>query len=124
MPKERVALLIIGVVALVMVAAGASAYVTREKMTPPEPVKTAQSTHSVKHQVNYQQPAQQAQPVQQASRCDDGNIVGTGIGAVGGGLIGHQLGGGKGKDLATIGGAIAGGYAGHQLIPTRNTLCR
>lgn len=46
---------------------------------------------------------------------DHNRIAGTAIGAVAGGLIGHQIGGGKGKDLATIGGAVAGGYAGNQI---------
>lgn len=34
------------------------------------------------------------------------------LGAVLGGIAGHQIGGGRGKDLATVGGAIAGGLAG------------
>jgi uncharacterized protein YcfJ len=41
---------------------------------------------------------------------------GTGLGAVAGGalggILGHQVGGGTGKDLATIGGAVAGGAIG------------
>ena len=45
------------------------------------------------------------------------------IGAVGGGLVGNQIGSGKGQDLATIGGAIGGGYLGKEYIPTHNTLC-
>ena len=44
---------------------------------------------------------------------------GTGIGAVGGavagGLIGNQIGGGSGKTIATVVGAVGGGYAGHQV---------
>lgn len=43
----------------------------------------------------------------------------SGIGAVGGavlgGLLGHQVGGGTGKKIATIGGAVAGGYAGNEI---------
>ena len=46
---------------------------------------------------------------------DHNRVTGTVIGAVAGGLIGHQIGGGKGKDLATVGGAVAGGYAGNQI---------
>lgn len=42
-------------------------------------------------------------------------IAGTAIGAVAGGLLGHQVGGCKGKTLATIGGAMAGGYAGKKV---------
>jgi len=44
---------------------------------------------------------------------------GTGIGAVGGavvgGLLGNQLGGGTGKKVATVGGAVAGGFAGNEI---------
>ncbi len=46
---------------------------------------------------------------------DPHRITGTAIGAVLGGLVGHQIGGGKGKDLATVGGAVAGGIAGHKI---------
>ena len=38
-----------------------------------------------------------------------------GAGAVAGGLLGHQIGGGTGRTLATVGGAAAGGYAGNQV---------
>ncbi len=46
---------------------------------------------------------------------DPHRITGTAIGAVLGGVLGHQIGGGKGKDLATVGGAVAGGVAGHKI---------
>lgn len=46
---------------------------------------------------------------------DDHRLIGTGIGAVAGGLLGHQVGGGKGKTLATVGGAVAGGYVGNRV---------
>jgi outer membrane lipoprotein SlyB len=32
-----------------------------------------------------------------------------------GGVLGHQIGGGTGKDIATIGGAVGGAYVGHQM---------
>ena len=37
------------------------------------------------------------------------------LGAVAGGVIGHQFGGGRGKDVATVVGALGGGYAGNQV---------
>lgn len=46
---------------------------------------------------------------------DDNRLIGTGVGAVAGGLLGHQVGGGKGKTLATVAGAVGGGYAGNQI---------
>ena len=44
---------------------------------------------------------------------------GTGLGAVGGavvgGLLGHQVGGGSGKNVATVLGAVGGGVAGNEI---------
>ena len=44
---------------------------------------------------------------------------GTGIGAVGGavvgGVVGHQMGGGDGKKVMTVLGAVGGGFAGHEV---------
>jgi uncharacterized protein YcfJ len=46
--------------------------------------------------------------------------VGRGLlGAVIGGVIGHQIGGGSGRDLATVGGAVAGGVIGARTGPQR-----
>ena len=43
----------------------------------------------------------------------------SGVGAVGGavvgGLLGNMVGGGNGRKLATVGGAVAGGYAGNEI---------
>jgi uncharacterized protein YcfJ len=46
---------------------------------------------------------------------DDHRLIGTGVGAVAGGLLGNQVGGGKGKTLATVGGAVAGGVIGNKV---------
>nr|WP_233175252.1 glycine zipper 2TM domain-containing protein [Dyella sp. ASV24] len=46
---------------------------------------------------------------------DTHQIAGTAIGAVAGGLLGNQVGGGKGRTLATVAGAVGGGYAGHEI---------
>jgi len=43
------------------------------------------------------------------------NVIGTIAGGVLGGVAGHQVGGGSGKDLATIVGAIGGAYAGNRV---------
>jgi len=50
---------------------------------------------------------------------DQHQIAGTAIGAVAGGLLGHQVGGGKGRTLATVAGAVAGGYAGKRIQENR-----
>lgn len=46
---------------------------------------------------------------------DENRIAGTAIGAVVGGLLGHQVGGGNGKKVATVAGAVGGGYAGNKV---------
>lgn len=46
---------------------------------------------------------------------DENRIAGSVLGAVAGGVIGHQFGGGRGKDIAAIAGALGGGYAGNQI---------
>jgi len=46
---------------------------------------------------------------------DSNRIAGTAIGAVVGGVLGNQIGGGKGRTVTTIGGAAAGGYAGNRI---------
>jgi uncharacterized protein YcfJ len=50
---------------------------------------------------------------------DEHRIAGTAIGAVAGGLLGNQIGGGKGKTLATVAGAVGGGYAGNRIQANR-----
>ncbi len=46
---------------------------------------------------------------------DENRIAGKLIGAVAGGVLGHQVGGGNGKKVATVAGAVAGGYAGDKV---------
>lgn len=65
---------------------------------------TPKKTHTVCHDVTVQD-----QPK------DSHQITGMAVGAVAGGVIGHQVGGGKGKTLATVAGAVGGGYAGKKV---------
>ncbi|HEY9130219.1 MAG TPA: glycine zipper 2TM domain-containing protein [Dyella sp.] len=46
---------------------------------------------------------------------DQHQIAGMAIGAVAGGLLGNQVGSGKGRTLATVAGAVGGGYAGKKI---------
>ena len=61
----------------------------------------------------YQAPAaaQQAPP----PAAQPNSPIGIGVGAVVGGLLGNQVGGGNGKTLATIAGAVGGGYLGNEI---------
>ncbi|HEY0489089.1 MAG TPA: glycine zipper 2TM domain-containing protein [Telluria sp.] len=58
-------------------------------------------------------PSYQAPAVQPAPR--QPNYVGIGAGAVIGGLLGNQVGGGNGKKLATLAGIIGGGMIGNEI---------
>ena len=72
----------------------------------------AQSGQPYSQTPAYQQPApayQQPAPVAHNSP------IGIGVGAVVGGLLGNQVGGGNGKTLATIAGAVGGGYLGNEI---------
>ena len=51
----------------------------------------------------------------------DTNNNGTIIGAIAGGVIGHQVGSGHGNDAATVGGAILGGIVGNQMDRQHNS---
>ena len=46
---------------------------------------------------------------------DSHQLIGTGVGAALGGLVGSQFGGGNGKILTTVAGVAAGGYAGNRV---------
>ena len=50
---------------------------------------------------------------------DQHQIAGTAIGAIAGGLLGNQVGGGRGRTLATVAGAVGGGYAGNRIEASR-----
>ena len=84
-------------IAMVFFATGIG-QVSAQNYAPPPPPR--QVCHNVRV---YDRPA------------DDHRIAGTAIGAVAGGLLGHMVGGGKGKTLATVGGAVAGGYVGNRV---------
>lgn len=64
-------------------------------------------------QTNYSA-GNQPVPVQPAPVAQN-SALGIGIGAIVGGLAGNQVGGGKGRTLATIAGAVGGGYVGNEI---------
>ena len=53
--------------------------------------------------------------VRQDTAADKSLGLGTVAGAVVGGIVGHQVGDGRGKDVATVAGAAGGAYVGHQM---------
>ncbi|GJI91894.1 glycine zipper 2TM domain-containing protein [Duganella hordei] len=65
----------------------------------------------------YQQPA----PQQRTSAVQN-SPLGIGIGALLGGLVGSQVGGGNGRTLAAIAGAVGGGYVGNEIAKHNQTV--
>ena len=61
------------------------------------------------------QECHEEQVTRQAPVKDEHQVIGTLAGAVIGGVIGHQIGGGSGRDIATVAGAAGGGYAGNRV---------
>lgn len=61
-------------------------------------------------------PSQSSRPAPVAQN----SPVGIGVGAVVGGILGSQVGGGNGRTLATIAGAIGGGYIGNKIAQQQN----
>lgn len=125
------------VAGLSLLLAGPAVYAqTSTTATPATPTTTTHHTtkHSTKHHPRHATSKSQtgtnaagskvAQPktrtvcedvVVQDTPKDSNQIAGMAIGAVAGGLLGHQVGGGKGKTLATVAGAVGGGYAGKKI---------
>lgn len=96
----------------------------------PAPARAPAPAPARAHKAPAQPPAQVATNAPAKARCVDCGVIesvreidtkgaGTGIGAVGGavagGLLGHQVGGGRGQDIATVVGAVGGAVAGHEV---------
>ena len=85
-----------------------------------QPASTYQTAAAYQPTPSYQptssyQPAPTYQPTSTYQQQASNSPVGMGLGAVVGGLLGSQVGGGTGKTLATIAGAIGGGYLGNEV---------
>jgi outer membrane lipoprotein SlyB len=111
--------------AAAVAAASADAKVAAKEETVP-----AKHPAPVKHTHTVKQASQNAPVAQTASICQncgrvesiqtithkaEGSGVGVAAGAVVGGLLGNQVGGGNGKTLATVAGAVGGGFAGNEI---------
>lgn len=78
--------------------------------------RTAVHHYPVQHaQVQSDPQYSQAPVYQQPAPVAQNSPLGIGVGAVLGGLLGNQVGGGKGKTLATIAGVVGGGYLGNEV---------
>lgn len=75
------------------------------------PAKAAQASHETAWCGN----CGNVQSVRAIKTRAEGSGLGAGAGAVLGGLLGHQIGGGHGKQLATAAGAVGGAVIGNQV---------
>lgn len=104
--------------AVTPVAAPVAAPVVAQAAPAPAPVVHKRVVHRVAQarpasrddDYAYREPVRQQQPTPAPAQP---NYVGIGTGAVIGGLIGNQVGGGRGKALATVAGVIGGGFLGN-----------
>lgn len=104
---------VLGGVAMVVLGAGAvTGYRSLTQPTAAEVVAVKEVTETV---VTPREQCADVQVRRQAPVQDEHRVAGTAVGAVAGGLLGHTVGGGTGKTLATVAGAAAGGYAGNQV---------
>ena len=113
MDKSMIKGVAVGGVAMVVLGAGAvTGYqkIAQPKVAEVVAVKEVLQTVTT--------PREQCETVQVQRRApvkDEHRLLGTVGGAVIGGVLGNQVGGGSGRKVATVAGAAAGGYAGNQV---------
>jgi uncharacterized protein YcfJ len=108
--------LVTGLVIGAAVAAGAGALAGLKLMNRgPEYAEVLKVTPVTRTIHTPRQKCHDEQVTHQAPVKDEHQVLGTIAGAMIGGVIGHQVGGGSGRDLATVAGAAGGGYAGNRI---------
>ncbi len=113
MDSSMVKGLVIGAVAMVVVAAGAVP--TYKALTKPKFADVVAVKEVKETIVTPREECQDIQVQHQAPVQDKNRIAGTAIGGVAGGLLGSTIGSGTGRTVATIAGAAGGAYAGNQI---------
>lgn len=82
-------------------------------------VEKTRVVHAAPKPASYEAPRHYPEPAPAPAPAQP-NYVGIGTGAVIGGLIGNQIGGGNGKKLATVAGVIGGGIIGNEIAKRNN----
>ena len=115
-----------GLVVGAAVAVGAGAVAGLKLMNKgPEYAEVLKVTPMTKTIHTPRQECHDEQVTRKAPVKDEHQVIGTLAGAVIGGVLGHQVGGGSGRDIATAAGAAGGGYAGNRIqknLQDRNTV--
>ncbi|RZU02251.1 glycine zipper 2TM domain-containing protein [Rivibacter subsaxonicus] len=113
MDKSMIKGMAVGGVAMVMLGAGAvTGY---QKMSQPKVAEVVAVKEVMETTTTPREHCENVQVQRQAPVKDENRLLGSVGGAVIGGVLGHQVGGGSGKKIATVAGAAAGGYAGNQV---------
>ena len=113
MDKSMIKGVVIGGIAMVVIAAGGvTGYNTLTKPKVAEVVAVKEVTETV---VTPREVCEDVQVQKQAPVKDENRVAGKVIGGVAGGLLGSTIGGGTGRTVATIAGAAGGAYAGNQV---------
>ena len=105
--------IVIGGIAMVVVAAGAVP--TYKALTKPRFADVVSVKEVSEKFVTPREECHDVQVQKQAPVKDSNRIAGTAIGGVAGGLLGSTIGGGTGRTVATIAGAAGGAYVGNQV---------
>lgn len=133
---------IVAAVAVVLALLGAAYAVGRSQgqepvvEAPPQAAQRLASAEAAREAVRDARPAPVVESQSQPALCRNcGRVTdvhtetrrgkSSGVGAVGGavvgGLLGNMVGGGNGKKLATVAGAVGGGYAGNEIEKNQKT---
>jgi uncharacterized protein YcfJ len=107
--------LMIGLAIGAVVAVGGGAVAGLKMSKGPEYAQVLKVTPLTKTVQTPRQDCHAETVTHQAPVKDQHQILGTVAGAVVGGVLGHQIGGGTGREIATVAGAAGGGYAGNRV---------
>ena len=113
MDSSMVKGIVIGGIAMVVVAAGAVP--TYKALTKPKVAEVIGVQEVTETVVTPREECHDVQVTKQAPTQDPNRVTGTVIGGVAGGLLGSTIGSGSGRTAATIAGAAGGAYVGNQV---------
>jgi uncharacterized protein YcfJ len=113
MDKSMIKGVVIGGVAMVVLAAGAIP--TYNALTKPKFAQVIGVNEVTETIVTPREECHDVQVQRQAPPNDSNRIAGTVIGGVAGGLLGSTIGGGRGRTVTTIAGAAGGAYVGNRV---------
>jgi uncharacterized protein YcfJ len=105
--------IVIGGIAMVVVAAGAVP--TYKALTKPKFADVVGVKEVTETVVTPREECQDVHVTKQAPTQDPNRVTGTVVGGVAGGLLGSAIGSGTGRTVATIAGAAGGAYVGNQV---------